>query len=155
MFRRLGFVAITALALAASWSVPAQALITPRVTLDGVRVTRLDANDARFTLFITVENPNEHDLDVDALEARLAIEAEPLVAGTLTAPVSLAAHAFTPVAIDARTTLPAFLAAFERFTRLPKVRYELTGKAYVFGGVPVPFARSGQIAPAELFAPRR
>jgi LEA14-like dessication related protein len=155
MIRLLGFGVATVLALAVSWSAPAQALLTPRVTLDGVRVTRLDANDTRFTLFVTVENPNEHDLDIDALEARLAIEGEPLVAGTLNAPVTIAAQAATPVAIDARTTLPAFLAAFDRFTRLPKVRYELTGKAYVFGGVPLPFARSGDIAPAELFAPRR
>ena len=153
--RTLGLALATLLALAASWTAPAQALLTPGVTLDAVRVTRLDANDARFTLFLTVENPNEHELDVDALEARLAIEGEPLVAGTLAAPVTIAAQASTPVAIDARTTLPAFLAAFDRFTRLPKVRYELTGKAYVFGGVPVPFARAGDIAPADLFAPRR
>jgi len=155
VLRLLGFAVATALALAAGGSTFAQALLTPRVTLDAVRITRLAANDARFTLFITVENPNEHDLDIDSLEARLAIEGEPFVAGTLAAPVVLAAQAATPVEIDARTTLPAVLAAFDRFTRLPKVRYELSGKAYVYGGIPLPFVRSGDVAPAELFAPKR
>lgn len=127
--------------------------LPPRVELESVRITTLRAPDARFVVTLAVENPNALDLALDALDATLVVEGERVVAGSLAAPVVLAANGWTRVQIDTRMRLEAALIALDRFARLPKVRYEIAGTAVVEGGIVLPFARSGVVSPADLIAP--
>jgi len=129
--------------------------VPPRVTLESVRVTRLTAAEARFTLALVVDNPNAYDLGVTALDANLVVEGEQLANGTLAAPVVLAAGAATRVAVDARAGLGAFAVALERFARQANVRYEVTGGIALQNGVRLPFARRGELSGADLSGPPR
>ena len=129
--------------------------LPPRVTLESVRMARFTAADARFTLALAVHNPNAYDLAVNALDARLAVEGEPLLAAALAAPAVLVAGTVTRVEVEARTTLGAVAVALDRLARQPVVRYELTGTAVVQDGVRLPFARSGELPAGDLLGPRR
>jgi LEA14-like dessication related protein len=142
-YRRCGGAALIAL-VAACAALP-QKPLPPRVALDAVRVTRITAADARFVLALAVSNPNAYDLAVSALDVDLAVDGEPLVAGSLKAPVVLAAGADTRVEIEARMTLNALAAAFDRLARRTTVRYDVKGTAVVQDGLRLAFSRSGEL----------
>jgi LEA14-like dessication related protein len=150
--RRIG----TALLALFAGCVPlAQKPLPPRVTLEAVRVTRFTATEARFTVALAVDNPNAYDLAVNALDALLAVEGEPLLAGALAAPTVLAGGAATRVDVEARTTPAAVAAVLERIARRPTVRYEVTGTAVVQDGLRLPFGRSGELPAGELLGGKR
>jgi Late embryogenesis abundant protein len=143
-------VAAALLALAAGCAALSPKPLPPRVTLEAVRVTRLTAAEARFTLALAVDNPNAYDLAVNAIDARLAVEGEPLLTASLAAPAVLAAGAVTRVLLDARTTPGAVAAALDRIARRPAVRYEVTGAAIVQDGWRLPFARRGELSAGDF-----
>jgi hypothetical protein len=143
-------VAAALLVLAAGCAALPLRPLPPRVTLEAVRVTRLTAAEARFTLALAVDNPNAYDLAVNAIDARLAVEGEPLLAASLAAPTVLAAGAVTHVVLDARTTPGAVAAALDRIARRPAVRYEVTGAAIVQDGWRLPFARRGELSAGDF-----
>ena len=143
------------IALAAGCAVLSPKPLPPRVTLEAVRVTRLAVTDARFTVTLAVHNPNAYDLAVNALDARLAVEGEPLLDGRLAAPAVFAAGTATRIDIEARTTLAAVAMAWERISRRPVVRYEVTGTAVVQDGLRLPFARSGELPVGDLLGRKR
>ena len=125
------------------------------MTLAALRVTRFTTADVRFTLALAVHNPNAYDLAVNALDVRLAVEGEPLLAGSLMAPALLAAGTATRVELEARTTPGAVAAALGRIARQAVVRYDVSGTAIVQDGVRLPFARSGELPAGDLLGPRR
>ena len=125
------------------------------MALDTVRVTRLTASDTRFIVALTVQNPNAYDLAVNALDVDLALEGEPLLAGSLPSPTVLAAGTATRVEVEARTTLAAVAAALDRVARRTTVRYEVKGTAVVQDGLRLPFARSGELPAGDLLGGKR
>ncbi len=143
------------LALLAGCAPLGQRPVPPSVTLEAVRVTRLAPTDARFTVTLAVHNPNAYDLAVNALDARLAVEGQPLLDGRLAAPATLAGGATSRIDIEARTTLAAVAAALERASRRPTVRYDVTGTAVVQDGMRLPFARSGELPVGDFPGGRR
>jgi LEA14-like dessication related protein len=148
-------VAAALLALIAGCAALLPKPLPPHVSLETVRVTRLAAADARFTLGLVIDNPNAYDLAVTAFDVRVAVEGEPLASGSLAAPTVVAAGGTTRVAIEARAALAAFAAVIERFTRQASVRYEVTGSVVVQDGLRLPFARRGELSAADLLgAPR-
>ena len=129
--------------------------LPPQVALETVRVARLTAADARIVVTLAVRNPNAYDLAVNALDASLALEGEPLLDGSLKAPAVLAAGADTRIDVEVRTTLAAVAAALDRLSRRTTVHYDLTGTAVVQDGLTLPFARRGDIPVGDLLGPRR
>lgn len=129
--------------------------LPPGVALEGVRVTRLTAQDTRLTITLVVSNPNAYDLAVSALDADVAVDGERLLTGSLLQPARLAAGADTRIEIEARTGYGAIVAALDRFTRQRSVRYEVTGSAVVQDGWQLPLRRSGELPGADLLLPRR
>jgi hypothetical protein len=122
----------------------------PRVALDGVRVTRVAAGEARFRVKLIVSNPNPYDLAVSAIDARLAVEGETLLTGALAAPVVLGSGADTPVEIEARTGLASMAGVLDRLTRQRTLRYEVTGAAIVQNGWRLPFSRTGELPVGDV-----
>ena len=151
---RLRFAAALAAIVAGCAALP-QKPLPPRVTLTSVRVTRFTVADARVVVGLAVDNPNAYDLAVDALDASLAVEGEPLLAASLVSPVTLAAGTATRIDVEARTTLGAVAAALDRISRRDTVRYDLTGTAIVQDGLRLPFARSAEIPTGDLLGQKR
>jgi len=122
--------------------------------LDGLRITRISAQDTRLVVSVVASNPNEYDLAMSSLEAEMNVDGETLFTATLAAPVTLPANAETRVEIEARTGFLAIMTALERFSRQRTVSYELAGSAVVQNGWRLPFRRRGELPGAQLLAPR-
>jgi LEA14-like dessication related protein len=128
-------------------------LAAPKVTVDRVRVDRLTPLDAQFTVVVTVSNPNDRAVAVDAIEAELRIEDVLVGTARLATPVRLAPLADSTASLAARATLADALQAAAAVARraetttapLSAVRYAVSGRATVDGGQVIPFSRSGEI----------
>jgi len=127
----------------------------PTLTIDDVRLDRVESLNAVFVAGATLTNPNARELAVDALDATLTIEGEKVASAMLAAPVVLPANGQAHAEIVARTGIDAVLRAVaSAMTRpsgsgtrpSPSLRYELAGEAKLASGLRVPFRRSGEVA---------
>ncbi len=148
-----------ALALGACATMPR--LEAPKVVAAELRIDRLTGVDAQFTVTLTLANPNDRDINVNAIDAAVRIEDVPVGMAQLAAPVRLAARGEAPVMLTVRAGLADALRAAAAVGRRAEAggpstaRYAVTGTAVLDGGLSLPFTRSGEIAlPARLQAPR-
>ncbi|MFO1399414.1 MAG: LEA type 2 family protein [Burkholderiales bacterium] len=137
-------------ALAAASALPARA--DPSVAVESVRIDRITSAEADFAVTLTVTNPDANELSMDDARAEVKVEDVNVGRAKLTEPLRvpaggqgvarLVAHA------DWNATLRAALAAAKRAEAQPAadptVRYAVSGVAFVFGGLPVPFSRTGE-----------
>ena len=146
---------VAAALLAACAGVPK--LAPPSVTVSSVTVSRASAGYARFTVALSLANPNDRDIAVDAIDASLTVEGIPVGSAVLVAPVRLPARGEAGATLDARASLDAMariaaqiaLRADERRAEPtgPLVRYTISGVATLEGGMAVPFSRNGEFQP--------
>jgi LEA14-like dessication related protein len=127
---------------------------SPTVTVESVRIDRVTSAEADFAVTLAVTNPDGSELSIDEARADLKVEDVDVGRAKLVEPLrvpargqgvaKLVAHA------DWNATLRAAFAAAKRAEAQPagdpKVRYTVSGVAYLFGGLPVPFSRSGEFA---------
>ena len=106
----------------------------PTVTVNDVALQSLDGAQARFVAGVTLSNPNDRDVAVDALDATLSIEGEPVATAALVAPVTMPANGKADAQIVARTGMDAILRAVAATMRR-------------LGTPGVPFRRSGELGP--------
>ena len=149
---------LAALALAACTTAPR--LDPPKVGVARVQIDRFTGANAQFSVVVTLANPNDREIAVDAIAADLRIENVAVGTARLAAPVRLPPRGETRATIAAQTDLAASLrAAAEIARRLetrtdgpPAVRYAVSGYATLDGGSVVPFSRSGEFT-LKLGAP--
>ena len=145
----LSLVAFCAVAVAAAWPVLAQ---SPTVTVETVRIERITSAEADFAVTLQVTNPDRNELSMDDARAELKVEDVNIGRAKLTEPLRVPpggqATARLVVHADWNATLRAALAAAKRAEAQPNadptVRYSVSGTAYIFGGLPVPFTRTGE-----------
>ena len=140
------------------------AAVTPRidppsVSVNEVVLERIEGAQAWFAASVTLVNPNPRAIAVEALEATLALEGEPVATFALAQPVILPARGAVPARISARTGFDALLRGVASAMRngagapAPILRYELSGQARLAGGLAVPFHRSGEIGSRPAHSP--
>lgn len=126
----------------------------PTITIDDVRLDRMESVQAVFVAHVTMANPNDREIAVEALDATLTVEGEQVASASLAAPVTLPAHGSAPAEIAARTGIDAVLRAVASAmtrrggapsTPSPALNYELAGEARLAGGLRVPFRRRGEV----------
>ena len=151
------WIALVALALAtSSCATFGPRIAPPTVTVNAVVLERIDGLQARFVAAVTLANPNPREVAVDALDATLSIEGEPVATAALAAPVTLPASGTASAEIVARTGVDAILravsAAMRRLgtegapsTASPALHYSIEGDARLAGGLRVPFRRTGEL----------
>jgi len=139
--------AIVGIVLAACASVPAR-LVAPQVRAAEVRVVVLDFPRVRLALDLTVHNPNDRAIALEALDVALHVEGRPVARTSLASPVTLAAGTATSVALDASGHLGEVLAGVARsMDRGGKaLHYEIAGTARLSDGSQFPFRRGGVLA---------
>ncbi len=163
---------VAALRTAASWSALALALVlgacatvprleSPKVVAAELRIDRLTGVDAQFTVTLMLANPNDRDINVNAIDAAVRIEDVPVGVAQLAAPVRLAARGEASVVLTVRAGLADALRAAAAVARRAEAggpstaRYAVAGTAVLDGGLSLPFARNGELAlPARMLAPR-
>ncbi len=125
----------------------------PKVTVEAVRLDRLNAVEAVFTMVVNVANPNERPLAVDAIVADVRIEDVNIGTARLASAVLLPARGETTAELTARASVSATLRAAAELARRvdpvtgvwPPVRYAVSGVATIDGGTTIPFSRAGDI----------
>lgn len=143
---------MTLLAVAACATVPR--LEAPKVSVERVRIDRMTAADAQFTVVVGLLNPNEREIAVDAIDADLRIEDIAVGTAHLAVPVRLpAGGAATAELVTTAGWAAALRAAGEVARRAemqrptaPTVRYAVSGTATLDGGRTIPFSRAGEFA---------
>ena len=144
---RSTIVALVSTVLAACANVPAR-LVAPEVRAADVRVVVLDFPRVRLALDLTVHNPNDRAIALEALDVVLHVEGRPVARTALASPVTLRARTATPVALDASGHLGEVLAGVARsMDRDGKaLHYEIAGTARLSDGSQFPFRRGGVLA---------
>ena len=131
----------------------------PSVSVNDVVLERIEGAQAWFAASVTLVNPNARAIAVEALEATLALEGEPVATFALAQPVTLPAHGAVPARITARTGFDALLRGVASAMRhgtgapAPMLRYDLSGQARLAGGLALPFHRSGEIGSPRAHSP--
>ena len=128
--------------------------LPPQVSLDGMRVSRLDPMATKFVIALRVRNPNPYDVVVSQLEASLVVNEERLLTGKLTAPATLPASGETRVEVEITTNFGGMANALERVTHEGKFGYDVTGSATI-QGTPVTFSRKGELPAAQFLGERQ
>lgn len=132
----------------------------PRIEVVGVSLDRVVGADAFFSVSVTVANPDDREVVVDALDARLSIEGQPVANGELKAPVRVPAHGSAEAQFAARAAMDSVLLAVAKAMQRgaaanppaagpPSLHYAIEGRARFAGGATLPFSRSGDMGRAK------
>ncbi len=127
-------------------------LEAPKVAVDAVRVDRMTGTDAQFTVIVSLTNPNDRDIAVDAIDADVRFEDVAVGAVHLAAPLRLPARGEASATLSAGANWSAALRVASEIARRmqaggePTVRYAVSGTATLDGGRTIPFSRAGEFA---------
>ena len=146
-------VVVLGVALLASCAA-APRLVAPRVAVEGVRLERITAGEARFDVILNLTNPNPREIAVDAIDANATIDDVPVGTATLKGPLRLPANGEATATLQARAGVAAVLRLAADFAQRAQeqkgsgqptqVRYAVSGTATLEGGWSIPFSRSGE-----------
>ncbi|MGH8802818.1 MAG: LEA type 2 family protein [Casimicrobiaceae bacterium] len=127
----------------------------PHVDVVGVNLDRVIGPDAYFSVAVSVSNPGEREIVIDALDATLSIEGQKIAQAELKAPVRVPAHGSGTAEMTAHAGMDAVLLAVAKAMQLgmrggptrvvPSLHYAIDGRARVNGGGSVPFSKSGDV----------
>jgi LEA14-like dessication related protein len=158
--RRLVSVAACA-ALAACATLPLAH--PPKIDVVGVGLDRVVGPDAYFSVVVSVSNPDDREVAIDALDATLSIEGQKIAQAELKTPVRVPAHASATAELTAHAGMDAVLLAVAKAMQLgmrggptgsvPSLHYAIDGRARVNGGASVPFSKSGDVGKQAPKAP--
>jgi Late embryogenesis abundant protein len=129
-------------------------LAAPRVAVESVRLEKITGGEAAFLVALNLTNPNAREIAVDAIEANLTVEEAPVGIASLRSPLRLPANGDATASLQFRAGLAVALrlaadlaqrAQDQKGSGQPiRVRYGVSGTATLEGGLPIPFARTGE-----------
>jgi len=125
----------------------------PTVSLESLRVESAIDGQAPIALGLSVENPNESSVSVDALDFSLTIAEMPVASGVLSTPLMLPALGTARAQIVASTSLAAVRSALDASLARGSIDYEIAGNV-VIAGWKLPFSRRGRKTVADLLGGR-
>jgi LEA14-like dessication related protein len=126
-------------------------LQAPSVTPTNVELVDAQMFEQHFKVRLHVENPNDRDLPIKSANAKLKIEDVEVGQGETAQPFNVPARGATDfdmiVTTNFATSLPGLFTRIIRGGDLP--HYQLSGWVHTDIGMlpPIPFSKSGQIAP--------
>ena len=119
----------------------------PTVSLESLRVESAIDGQARIALGLSVENPNESSVSVDALDFSLTIAEMPVASGVLSTPLMLPGLGAARAQIVVSTSLAAVRSALDASLARGSIDYEIAGWK-------LPFSRRGRKTVADLLGGR-
>jgi len=126
----------------------------PVVSLESLRAEAVSPREARIVVSLALENTNDRDVSIDALDFSITVAEVPVASGALAAPLTLAARGGGRADIVVSTDFSALRSALDASLARRSIDYEITGNVSVEGRT-LPFARRGQKTVAELLGGRR
>ncbi len=145
-----GLAAAILLATLCACSAFAPKVQAPQLAITGVAMTSGDIFSQQFRVRLRVENPNDRELPVKAIDYKLFLQGDSFAEGTSTAPFNVPAHGETEFDITMRTNFVSSIGRLlSRFdgTSDNKVQYAITGSVRLEGGWvrKIPFTQSGVV----------
>ena len=146
--RELATAVILATLCACSVFVPK--MQAPQLAIVNVAMTSGDIFSQQFRVRLRVENPNDRELPVKAIDYKLFLQGDSFAEGTSTAPFNVPAHGETEFDITMRTnfvsSIGRLLSRFDGSSE-NKVQYSMTGNVRLEGGWvrKIPFSQSGVV----------
>ena len=146
VFLRFGLIAVVA--CLASCSSLAPKLETPRLTIVNAGMTSGDIFSQNFLVHLNVQNPNDRELAIKAIEYKLFLQGDFFAEGTSNRPFTIPAKDETEFDMTVRTN---FVSGIGRLlTRLngkTRVEYVFDGKVLLASGMirTIPFQESGTV----------
>jgi LEA14-like dessication related protein len=148
MNMRNAWIVFIATLLTGCSSVMLATLKPPKVSLEDVRPIELGLLQQRFELELRMDNPNDLDLNLEALEFDLDLNGQPLASGLSTQPVIIPGLGNQVVKLEAVTTSSKLIKQL-RGLNLDALgngaNYQIKGRAKVQGLDWLPFEKSGQV----------
>lgn len=156
MTHRLAFGVVLAFALLLGACATLTLRNPPNIDVTAVALDRVEGPDAYFSIDLVFTNRVDEALEIDALDATLAIEGEEVAQARLAnGPVRLPAKGTANAQMTAHTGMDAILravaAAMRRGATLltpgahPVLHYTLQGSATLAGGGRFPFTKNGEL----------
>ncbi len=147
---RLLVLAAAAALLAACAAVHFQA---PDITPTAVELVDAQVTEQRFKVTLHVQNPNDRALPIKSVNCSLQIQGVEVGRGESTAPFSVPAHGESDfdmiVNTNLATSLPDLILRLVRGGELPSYRLSGSVNPDIALLPPIPFSKSGQIAPPD------
>ncbi|MBS0327874.1 MAG: LEA type 2 family protein [Proteobacteria bacterium] len=135
----------------------------PHIDVVGVSLDRVVGPDAFFSIAVSVSNPDDREIAIDALDATLSIEGQKIAQAELKTPVHVPAHGSATAGMTAHAGMDAVLLAVAKAMQLgmrggpagtvPSLHYVIDGRARVNGSASVPFSKSGDVGKGTPQAP--
>jgi LEA14-like dessication related protein len=147
----LSLALVTLLAVACATLQPRP--LPPVVSLESLRIESAVEGRTRIALTVSLDNPNERSVTVDALDFSLTIADVPVASGALTAPLTLPALGAARAQIEVSTSFAVLGSALDASLVRGSIDYELAGSA-VIAGSKLPFSRRGRKTVADLLGGR-
>jgi LEA14-like dessication related protein len=141
-------VALVAIALGAGCSMFAPKLETPRLTIVRVSMTSGDMFNQNFLVRMNVQNPNDRELPVKAIDYKLFLEGDNFAEGMATKPFVVPALGETEFDLTVRTNFVSGLGRLlSRLNGRDQVSYVFEGKVTADVGMvrKIPFQESGTV----------
>ena len=125
----------------------------PVVSLESLRIESAVEGRTRIALSLSLDNPNELSVTLDALDFSLAIADMPVASGALTVPLTLPARGTSRAQLEVSTSFAALRSALDASLVRGSIDYELAGNA-VIAGSRLPFSKRGRKTVADLLGGR-
>lgn len=127
-------------------------LEAPKVAVARVELDWVSPVSAQFTVALTLANPNDREIAVDAIEANLRLEDVGVGTAHLAAPLRLASRGDATASLVARTDWAALFKAVSEVAHhadarrgdVPSIHYAVSGVATLGDGQTIPFSRTGE-----------
>lgn len=125
-----------------------QVLQEPRLSVQGVRVVGLSAQNADLEVTLGVDNPNAIGLTLSRLSYELDLEDQRLIAGNTDRTSSVPAAGQGEVVIPISVSYPDLAAAYARVKGQDEVNYRIKGQVGIatpLGNLNLPYQASGKM----------
>jgi LEA14-like dessication related protein len=123
----------------------------PDITPTAVELMDAQLNEQQFKVTLHVQNPNDRALPIKSVNCSLQIQGVEVGRGESTAPFSVPAHGESDfdmiVTTNLAASMPNLILGLARGGELPSYRLSGSVNPDIALLPPIPFAKSGQIAP--------
>ena len=140
--------------LLAACSIPHD-LQKPNVSLAGITLKSANLLQQRFTLALTIQNPNNIPVPVSGLNANLSVNGQDLAQGVSNEAVTIPALGEATVHIEVVSNLAQLIRQVKAMGDTQTAGYKLSGKLFLpIRPDGIAFEKTGEMPPADQWLPK-
>ncbi|WP_283148286.1 LEA type 2 family protein [Silvimonas soli] len=127
----------------------------PRISLAGITLKQANFLQQRFTLALTIQNPNNISVPVTGLEARLTVNGQEMAQGVSNEALTIPALGEATVHIDVISNISQLIKQLRVLKPDEVPTYKLAGKIYLpMKPDGIAFSKTGDMPPRDEWLPK-